>query len=82
MDGAAQSVYAWIDYSNTTNGNITTRRYCNKFSSSSTSQVDTSPIISSTYGVSCAWYCITKTDLNSDVDKHRFTMIVETQENL
>ena len=66
LDGSAQLIYAWCDYSNTTKGNITTKRFCNKFSSSAITQIDIEPIIESTYGVSLSWYCITLTNVNVD----------------
>ena len=81
VDGTSQNCFAYCDFSNTTNGNITNRRFCNKFSSSSITQTDYEPSFSNTYGQSLAWYCIS-TNVNVDNNKHRFNVICETQENL
>lgn len=82
LDGVAQSVYAYCDFSDTTNGSVSKRRFANKFSSSSTSQVDTEPEFTNTHGQSLAWETITLTAYNTDVNKHRFSVVVETTENL
>jgi len=82
VDGVVQNVYAYCDFSDTTNGSITYRRFSNKFSSSSTSQIDTEPTFSNTYGQTLAWQTVTLTAYNTDVNKHRFSVVVETTENL
>lgn len=82
VDGIAQNVYAYCDFSDTTNGSVSQRRFSNKFSSSSTSQIDTEPTFSNTHGQSLAWQTITLTGYNTDVNKHRFSIICETTENL
>ena len=81
VDGSSQLCYAYCDFSNTTNGNVTNRRFCNKFSSSSIVQIDYEPSFSNAYGQSLSWYCIS-TNVNSDNNKHRFNVILETTENL
>ena len=81
LDGSAQSTYAYCDFADTTHGNTSVKRFCNKFSSSSTSQVDFEQSITSQYGISIAWNCITN-NINDDNTKFRFTVICETIEDL
>ena len=85
IDGVASSIYAYVDFSNTTNGNITRHKFCNKFSSSSSSQVDLTDaqatLTNSGAGIQISWRTITKTSGSSD-NKHRFGWIVETIEDL
>ena len=82
LDGTAQNIYAYCDFSNTTNGNVANKRFCNKFSSSSTSQIDYEPSITSTYGISLEWFVITNTLILDDNTKHRITFIMETIDDL
>jgi hypothetical protein len=81
-DSVAQNVYAYCDFSNTTNGSVSQRRFSNKFSSSPTSQIDTEPTFSNNNGQSLSWQTITLTGYNTDVNKHRFSILCETTENL
>ena len=81
LDGSGQGTYAYCDFSDTTHGNTSVKRFCNKFSSSSTSQVDFEQSITSQYGISIAWNCITN-NINDDNTKFRFTVIFETIEDL
>jgi hypothetical protein len=85
IDGIASSIYAYVDFSDTTNGNITRHKFCNKFSSSSTSQVDLTDaqasLTDSGAGIQIAWRTITLTSASTD-NKHRFGWIVETTEDL
>jgi hypothetical protein len=81
LDGTGQSTYAYCDFSDTTHGNVGVKRFSNKFSSSSTSQVNFEQSITSGYGISLAWNCVTN-NINDDNTKFRFTVICETIEDL
>jgi len=72
----------YIDFSDTTNGDVTNKRYNNKFSSSSTSQVDTEPIITKSWGVSLSWKTITLTSYDTLCVGHRISVVCESQDDL
>jgi hypothetical protein len=82
VDGTAEDVYAYCDFSDTTHGLIASKRFCNKFSSSATSQVDTEPSYTNTAGVSLAWITHSLAGYNTDNLRHRFGVTVETLEDL
>lgn len=82
VNGTGQAIYAYCDFSDTTHGSTAFHRFSNKFSSSSTSQVDIEPEITGyTYGTSLAWETITLTSPSTDT-RHRFSIVLETTENL
>jgi hypothetical protein len=82
LDGVGQSVYAFCDFSDGTNSSTTYHRSSNKFSSSSTSQIDTEPVITdSGFGISLSWQTITLTSASTD-NMHRLSIICETQDDL
>jgi len=85
IDGIASSIYAYVDFSNTTNGNITRHKFCNKFSSSATSQIDLTDaqatLTDSGAGIQISWQTFSKSSGSTD-NKHRFGWIVETIEDL
>ena len=81
-NGTAQSVYAFCDWSNTTNGSKTYHRFSNKFSSSATSQINVEPIITdSGFGINLSWKTYSLYHQSMD-GGHRFTVICETQDDL
>jgi hypothetical protein len=83
INGVAQAIYAYIDFSDTTNGSASIKRFCNKFSSSSTSQIDIEPVITSTFGAGISWETITLSGTGATTcNAHRFCVIAETQDNL
>jgi hypothetical protein len=82
IDNTAQSVYMYCDFSNTTNGSVTNKRFNEKFSSSATSQIDTEPTITKTWGVSLSWRTITLTSYDIACVGHRISVVAETQDNL
>jgi hypothetical protein len=82
LDGTAQGIYMFCDFSDTTNGNVTYKRFNNKFSSSSTSQVDVYPTITKNHGVNLSWETITLTNYDSAAIAHRISVVCETQEDL
>ena len=81
-NGTAQSVFAFCDYSNTTNGSITYHRFSNKFSSSATSQINVEHVITdSGFGINLSWKTITLRNKSTD-NGHRFSIVCETQDDL
>ena len=82
LDNVAQGVYAFCDFSDTTNGDVTNKRYNNKFSSSSTSQVDVESIITKNHGVNLSWETVTLTSYDTATNGHRLSVVVETQNDL
>ena len=82
VNGSAQNVYARCDFSSGTNASKTYHRYSGKFSSSSSSQVDIEPTITTyTYGTNLSWKTIIITNGSTD-NRHRFSVVLETTENL
>jgi len=82
VNNTAQNVYCLIRFSEPTNASVSQRRFANKFSSSHTSQVDTEPSYTdSGFGLSLAWRTISST-LNTNVDRHRLSIICETLNDL
>ncbi len=85
IDGQASNIYAFVNFNDETHSNITRHKFCNKFSSSSTSQVDLTDaqatLTDSGAGIQISWRTITKTSGSTD-NKHRFGWIVETIEDL
>lgn len=79
-NGAAQDVYAYCDFSIT--GAASAGRVMNPFSSSSTSQVDIEPEFSNVLGLSLAWETLTVTNVDVNLNNHRFSIICETIEDL
>jgi hypothetical protein len=83
INGTAQAIYAYCDFSNTTNGDVTNQRFKNKFSSSPTSQVDIEPTITDNgYGAQISWETYSLSGYNTNVVGHRFTVVAETQEDM
>jgi len=82
IDNTAQSVYMYCDFSNTTNGSVTNKRFNEKFSSSATSQIDTEPTITKTWGVSLSWRTITLTSYDIACVGHRISVVAESQDDL
>jgi hypothetical protein len=83
IDGVAQAIYAYIDFSNITEGDITNQRFKNKFSSSPTSQVDIEPTITDNgYGAQISWETYSLAGYNTNVVGHRYTVVAETQDDL
>ena len=82
LNNSPQAVYCLIDFSNTTNGSVSNRRFCEKFSSSLVSQVDIEPVISNPgYGISLSWRTISYS-FGTDITRHRLSIIAETREDL
>jgi hypothetical protein len=80
-DNVALDLYAYCDFS-FVSADVTNRRISNKFSSSPTSQVDTEMTFSNVKGTSLAWYCYSLAGYNTNNTKHRFSIVVETTEDL
>jgi hypothetical protein len=79
-NGSAQDVYAYCDFSIT--GSASAGRVMNPFSSSSTSQIDIEPEFSNVLGLSLAWETYTVTNVDVNLNNHRFSIICETIEDL
>ena len=82
VDGGHSGIYTRCDFSDTLHGNITTKRYANKFSSSNTEQIDTEYDALNSNGQSFAWRCVVLTNYDELCITHRFSIVVETLEDL
>lgn len=78
-----QEVYAYCDFSNTTNGSVSNKIFSNKFSSSQYSQIDIEPeFTSSTFGTQISFLVVKISNIDSTFYANRFTVVIETTEDL
>lgn len=82
QNNSAKDCYAFIDFSNTTNGSIGNRRFTNKFSSSGTEQIDIDSFDLGTgsSGVPFNWKVFSTTETTQT--GHRFITMVQTTEGI
>lgn len=82
QNNSAKTCYAYCDFSNTTNGSISFKRFTNKFSSSPTSQVDIDSfdLGTASSGVPFCWKVYSTTETTQI--GHRFTTMVQTTEGI
>jgi hypothetical protein len=80
-DDVAQALYAFCDFGRV-EASTANRRIIGKFSSSPTVQTDTELSISTLRGTNLSWYCYSLTSYPAGNTEHRFSVVVETIENL
>jgi hypothetical protein len=80
-DNVAQDLYAICDFARV-QASATDRRISDKFSSDPATQTDAELSFSNIKGTSLSWYCYSLAGYNVNNTEHRFTVVVETTENL